>query len=166
MRLAVLLVVCVAAQLPTLLPGSRVRVEADPQSKIQGTVMSQTRDSIVVAASGAVHTTLPSGDVSLVKVSLGKSHMTGAIKGAKIGAVVLGGLGALFGYALGDLENYDAADYAAVAAGSAFYGALWGAGIGSLIGAEKWKTVYRRDVLGVQAAPARSGIGINLSIRY
>src|SRR3954466_5136400 len=98
--LSALVATAARAQVPALASGSRLKVEMTSGQKIEGTLMSQTQDSLVIAAGGALITGLPSANVGRISSTLGKSHSAGAIKGTKIGVVIGGGLGVLLGAAV------------------------------------------------------------------
>jgi hypothetical protein len=165
-----LLLICAAqarAQFTNILPGSRVRIDSRsfPQ-RLEGTVMAHSGDSVVVATSGVVRTAVPGPSIYRVQASQGKSHMAGAIKGAKIGAIVSGGMGLLLGLAFADAtDDATTSDVIAVAAVYAGSGALWGGAIGGVVGAEKWSTVYSQPYR-LSAGVTRSGapaVGISLA---
>ncbi len=136
------------AQFPSIIPGARVRVEGLNHRKLEGTLMSQTADSITIAAVGAILTTVASGSLTRVRVSQGKSHGAGAIKGMKIGGGIGLGVGLLAGLVSPPGER---AAIGMSVAGGALGGVIWGAAIGSIVGAAKWTTVY--------TAPLRIAIG-------
>lgn len=76
------------AQVPTIIPGARVRVETRQTDKrLEGTLMSQTADSLTIASVGAIRTVVPSGSITTIRVSQGKSHGAGAIRGSRSEAV-------------------------------------------------------------------------------
>lgn len=160
------------AQVPTLVPGARVRIETTQlRDRVEGTLMSQTSDSLVVASVGAVRTTLPASFVTKIKASEGKSHGAGAIRGIKIGAIIGGAVGLLVAAAYH--EDYSTTtgtdqsnELLAFAALEAAGGAIWGAAIGGIVGTEKWTTVYEAPVRfgmgrGINGAPV-----VGLAIRF
>jgi hypothetical protein len=139
------------AQVPSLIPGSRVRVESRAfRKELEGTVMAQTADSVTIASVGAVKTVLAHSSIYRVRVSEGKSHGAGAVKGAKIGAGIGGVLGLALGFAAAEIEGNQAL-VLPVTMLYASSGALWGLGIGGIVGAEKWTTVH--------ASPLRLAVG-------
>src|SRR5438034_10376125 len=78
--LSLLLAAPCAGQLPPILPGTRVRVEAPGQVKeeVKGTLTTQTADSLTIAGVGETRTTVPSAAVSRIDWSQGKSTAAGA----------------------------------------------------------------------------------------
>jgi hypothetical protein len=136
-----------AAQVPTLAVGSRLRVYQPAVSRIEGTLMAQTADSLTVASVRATRALIPSARVGRIQVSEGEKASAGALKGAKIGGV-LGLAGGLFLAALAsDLDSgFRGEDFAVLSVAGMFNGALYGAVIGAVVGAEKWTTVYRSGV--------------------
>jgi hypothetical protein len=160
------------AQVPTIIPGARVRVESRQIDKnLEGTVMSQTADSVIVASVGAIRTAVASGSITRIRVSQGKSHGAGAIKGIKIGGGIGLGLGVLLGLAIA--AGPSTSEYpnpggvaAVVAALYAVSGAMWGAAIGGAVGAEKWTTVYSIPMRISVGRPQRRAPGVSLSITF
>ena len=145
MRLCFLLLLSLGsmaeAQFMDLLPGSRLRVESRVlPGRIEGTLMSNTGDSLVIAKSGAIHTPVPRGSVTWIRVSEGRSRGAGAAKGAKIGVIIFTGVMAMSITSV-DREGLPLAG--AMIAGGAISGAFYGSIIGAIVGAERWKTVYR-----------------------
>src|SRR3954470_17137988 len=88
------------AQVPALAAGSRLKVEMSDRPKVEGTLMSQTPDSLVIAANGALITSVPSANIGRISSTMGRSHSAGAWKGTKIGVMVGGGLGVVAGLAV------------------------------------------------------------------
>lgn len=159
----------IAAQAPTIPLGTRVRVEMQGKIKVDGTLMSQTEDSIIVSSPGTLRTVVASESVARIRVSEGRSHAQGAVRGMKIGTVVAGGgVALIFGAAyIESTENNKsiALLFAFVAAG-AVTGAMYGAAIGGIFGAERWTTVYSSPVR-VSFRPAQSGApGVGVSIWF
>ena len=167
MLLATVVPVALTAQTPTLLPGSRLRVNAPGYgSKITGTLMSQTPDTIEVAEAGAVLRRIPWTSVREVRASTGKSHGAGAAKGAMIGAIAGGavaGVSLLF-ISSDNGSYYDFSGSVFVAMGAAV-GAEWGVVIGGIIGAEKWQRVYSAP-LRISVAPLLGPAAIGISARF
>jgi hypothetical protein len=154
------------AQLRDVLPGSRVRVQSvSSDQRVEGTLMSHSPDSMVVAVSGAVRTALPYVSVSRLQVSHGKSRGAGAIRGMKIGAMIGGGTALLLAASLSGTEEIALEDVVAVTGVYAISGGLWGLAIGSLVGAEQWRTVYadpsRRSVAAT--TPIRPSVALRFS---
>lgn len=80
------------AQLLVLQPGTRVRIDARPAlpSRIVGTVMSQSPDSIVVAESAPTWHRLAATSVRRVELYRGRSPSAGARRGLVLGALIFG----------------------------------------------------------------------------
>jgi hypothetical protein len=156
------------AQIPALAPGSRLKIEMVNAQKVEGTLMSQTPDSLVIAADGALITNVPSASIGRIKSTMGKSRGAGAKKGARIGAMIGGGAGVLFGLVMTD-ENPSGNDGAAVpllyGIVGAAEGALYGVIIGAIAGSQNWKTVYERPY-AVTLAPASGNVRLGFSVAF
>jgi hypothetical protein len=153
MRTALLLVallsVSAGAQSPSLRPGMRVRVQYDQiPDALTGSVLARTPDTLVVERAGLAPASIPTASIRRLSVSGGVTRGAGAGKGARIGAILGGSLGLVLGLALS--SDYEAESLSLLTATSAFAsaGALWGMGIGALVRAEKWTTVYVRVPAG------------------
>ena len=160
------------AQLPELAPGSRLQLELVDHQKIEGTLMSQTPDSLIIAAEGARITRIPSARIGRIKSTLGKSHGAGARKGAKIGSIVGAGFGVLLGLTVMSDDTYSSSDYgfdkssapAVFGLVGAAEGAIYGVGIGAIVGAQNWKTIYERPY-SLSVAPAPGGVRLAFRLR-
>ncbi len=156
------------AQLPVLSGGTHVKLWLGPdQPKIEGTVFSQTADTLRVTSDGVVRV-VPISMVGGVEVGGGRSHTAGAVHAAKVGAIIVGGAGAvIFGssYATYDGEKHPG-DLVAFVAASAFTGAFYGAIIGAIVGSEAWTPVYpARVALSVTRPNART-TGVGFSFKF
>ena len=163
-----LLTTVAGAQLPELAPGSRLKLDLTDRRKVEGTLMSQTADSLVVAAEGAVITRLPASSVGRIQSTMGKSRGAGAKKGAKIGAIIGGSFGLVVGLAAYSDPDYRGAE-APILWGlvGAADGALYGVVIGAIAGSQNWKTVYERPFdVSVARPPLGGGLRFGLSVRY
>jgi hypothetical protein len=131
--------------------------------------MSQTGDSLIVAAPEAIRTVVASAGVTRIDVSRGRSRMQGAIRGMKVGTTIVGGgLAIIFttAYIAEGGTGDSIAELLAYTAYGAAAGAMYGAGVGALLGAETWSTVYSAPHR-VSFGPSRSGpIGVGVSIRF
>ena len=170
-RFCVAVILCVGpamltAQAVPIPLGARVRVEMRDKTRFDGTLMSQSADSVAVASPKAIRTAVATGDISRVRRSEGKSRGHGAVKGLKVGAVIVGGVGALV-VAGGSNVNDNVAQAAVFGAvGGAIAGALYGAVIGAIVGAEKWTTVYTIPAR-LSFVPAPTGApGIAVTFRF
>ena len=153
-----------AAQVPTIPPGTRVRVETQQKTRAEGALMSQTSDSIIVATRRATRTAVASAAVTRIAVSSGRSSAHGAFWGMKLGAAVGGGAVALLftGFA-GGLPGFQILPYAVVGAA---IGGTYGAAAGSIRGVERWSAVYSAPNR-VSFGPFQGGApGVGVSIRF
>ncbi len=130
-----------SAQLPQVLPGTRVRVSTATET-YTGTFMSQAADTIDVAESGAIHRRIPVSAVRQLFVSQGKTAGAGAIRGLKIGALVLAAVAGLLAVVIWSETGFQAAEGALLVGGGAVEGAMFGAIIGAIVGAEGWQRIY------------------------
>ena len=147
------------AQASQLLPGSRVRLESqDFGRRIEGTVMSHQGDSVIVASAGSMRTAVSHSSITRARASTGKSRSAGAVKGAKIGAMLGGGVGLAMAllFASGDYPLLNGDDVVPFTLMYATSGAMWGLGIGAVVGAEKWTTVYSKP----------QPVGVAVSVRF
>ena len=108
-------------------PGARVRVEAHGivAGKYVGTVLSRRGDTLTLGNPSGTPVVLPLGSIGSLEISRGKSRTAGAIRGMLGGAPIGAALG-IFGVA----EVFAAFTAA---------GVLWGAGIGAIVGRERWE---------------------------
>jgi hypothetical protein len=155
------------AQVPAMAPGSRLKVEMTDRPKVEGTLMSQTPDSLVIAANGALITAVPTANVGRISSTMGRSHGAGAWKGTKIGVMVGGGLGVLAGLAVMTDNSLDNASEAPLFFGllGAAEGAFYGVIIGAIAGSQDWKPVYERPYR-VTLAPAPGSVRLGLSYKF
>jgi len=148
----------VRAQLVELQPGMRIRVEAPGiiAGRLAGTVLSRTGDSLDLAAPNGVPMRIATARLTKIEVSRGKSRMEGAKRGLMWGVPILGGFSTLIAVATpacpasrcgidGEFPKGEFVMWGFIS------GAMYGAGIGALIGREKWD---RYDL------PARPAVGL------
>lgn len=174
--------VMLAAQTPAIAIGTRVSVDMHDKSRIEGTLMAQSAESLAVASPRAVRTGISSEHVARVRRSEGKTHARGAVKGLKIGTIIGGGFAAYFALVITERTGTDARsayDGPRTGEGSAYdgpetvaglatlmvaSGAFYGVIIGAIVGAEKWTTVYTtpQRVSLVPAPGTAPGIGIRV----
>ena len=143
----------VQAQWLELQPGTKVRVTAPGVlgGRVQATVGMRNTDSLSLFRPGSGPFAIPISAIRSAEVSLGKSRAHGALAGLKWG----GGIGAALGVVLAVFPNSemntvdeycdpsyelcetysDLQGVAMMAVGSA----LIGAGVGALIGKERWQ---------------------------
>ena len=139
------------AQLTELQPGTRVRVEASGivAGRYVGTVLASTADTMTIGSPDRLPLAIPTARISAIEVSRGKSKMEGAKRGVLWGAPIGLALGA-FAAAMptcdrGRYNNCD--DYPTdveFVVGNLVGSVVIGAGIGALIGREKWERFQLR----------------------
>lgn len=153
-----------AQEIATLREGQRVRLTSASHKELVGVVKQARADSIVVFRdpSGA-QLAIATSDLRKVDVSRGRSASEGAKRGAFWGGAVGAGLAVLGTILIGSAddtdftnENFAVAEFAAnMIAG----GAVWGAGIGTFVKAERW------DRTAIQPRVAKSGVGVSIASR-
>ena len=175
MRFALLILVLIlplptAAQGPTIPHGTRVRVETQQKTRAEGTLMSQTSDSIIVATRRATRTAVASAAVTRIAVSSGRSRAHGALWGMKLGAVVLGGgIGLLLGgaYVSSNSEHKSTSGIIPLMVAGAAVGGMYGAVAGTIRGVERWSTVYAAPIrVSFGQFQGSSARGVSVSIRF
>jgi hypothetical protein len=131
-----------APPLAEVQPGARVRVEAPGivAGKYVGTVLTRNADTLTLGSPSAVPVKLPVNSIRSLEISRGKSRSAGAVRGILWGVPI----GVVLGvFSVATADNCDAcfeapADTEAFALFTAS-GLLWGAGIGALVGRERWE---------------------------
>jgi len=125
-------------------PGARVRVRAPGivAGRYVGTVLTRSGDTVSLGSPAGAPFAVPLSRMSSLEVSRGKSRMDGALRGIAWGAPI--GLGlAVVAYGLGNyVECPTCNDEPSRAEGVALItlsGAVWGAGLGAIIGRERWE---------------------------
>lgn len=159
-----------AAQVSELQPGARVRVSAPGlvADDYVGVLLQRAGDTLVVAGTNLAQVRLPESKISSLEISRGKSRTDGAIQGVKWGAPILGLMGLLLFNAGSDVSctgtctvnEYDRASIALAFAGA---GAFYGAGIGALIGKERWEDFDLGVRTSVRVHHGRVGVGLAYS---
>ena len=104
----------ISAQTTTIPLGTRVRIETVQKQPTSGTLISQTADTVVVAASGDIRIPIATTSIYRIRVSDGTSRGAGALAGMAYGAAILGGVVLMLSVA-GDMP--DMAPLFAVAGG-------------------------------------------------
>lgn len=128
--------------LAELHPGARVRVEAPGivAGKYVGTVLARNADTLTVGSPSGAPLALPVHAIRTLEISRGKSRSAGAVRGMMWGVPIGVALG-VFAVATADdctacfEATSDAEGFALFTAS----GVLWGAGIGALVGRERWE---------------------------
>ena len=175
MRFALFLILVVwppasiVAQAPTIPAGTRVKVETHQRTRVAGTLMSQTRDSIIVAAPGAIRTVVASEAVTRIAVSKGRSRVHGALRGMRVGSVVIGGGTAVImtvAFVDGGVGENNVGPFVVLTAIGAAMGAIYGGTMGVLFPVERWFTVYSASSR-VSVGPFQGSVpGVGVSIRF
>lgn len=155
-----------AAQESALRPGQRVRLVAPTAlaGTFEGAILERHADTLIVASVGGATQRVPVAAVTEARVSMGPSRRRGASKGALIGAVIGASLSTLFILpALGDEDAHvsggDVALYFYQMTGGC---ALWGAGIGAIVRAERWERLSITPV----ASPDRGTLRVGLTHHF
>jgi hypothetical protein len=162
------LVPSLSAQLPTMSGGTRVRLAiTEPAVTVQGTVFSQSADTLLLAGDGGVRA-VPVARIAHVSVGGERSHSAGAWRGAKLGALIFGGVGlAAFGASSSSVdEPHAAGDLVGLVTASALSGAFYGAIIGAAVGAETWTPVYDSRLSMSVSSPRDGSRKIGLSLKF
>jgi hypothetical protein len=134
----------VGAQSVEILPGRRMRVET-ARTSVTGALSSQTADSVILIGKRSARVAIANAEITRLRLSDGKSHGLGALKGLGYGAAIVGGGLALIVAGNGFPE--EAIFFGAV---GGFTGAFYGGIIGAIVGAEQWSA----------AQPARPRVSI------
>jgi hypothetical protein len=133
------------AQSDSLVPGQRVRLVAPGAvaGRVEGTVLQRPTDTLVVGRRDGVSLRVPLRAITDLQLSRGESRGRGALRGAKLGASIVGGAGLVL--TLPALTGADSvntrSDAVSFTAQSVLSGALWGALIGAFVPAERWAHV-------------------------
>lgn len=153
------------AQLSEAQPGARVRLEAPGvlAGTFDGTVLSRTADTLSVGGPHTLPINIPIDRLTSLEVSRGSSRMLGAQHGAYWGAAI----GLLLGIAAlpGDNCAYcdsSSGEQTSMVLSVTLAGAFYGAGIGAMIGREKWERyeLGPRPTLGLRAG--KPSVGVNI----
>jgi hypothetical protein len=156
------------AQLTEAQPGARVRLEAPGivAGRYEGTVLARNGDSLRVGGPNSQPMTIPIDRLTSFEVSRGTSRSLGAKRGVVWGSAV--GL-IIAAVALPSLQNCDycsntSGDLTSFVLYMTASSALYGAGIGALIGRERWERfdLAPRPVTGMRAG--RPSIGLSLQL--
>jgi hypothetical protein len=151
MLLGVVLAVTVPASLRaqsdrlSLPVGTRIRVQTTQETApFTGTVWRITSDTLAVAvSSGNALLQLPTAHVTSIEVSDGRDRLGWGVRGAGIGVLAGGLLGAV---TLGRDSQADLAAIAGFVAG-AVVGAAGGALVGAIVAPERWDRIHLSGVV-------------------
>jgi len=136
------------AQLAELQPGARVRVRAPEvvAGRLEATVIARSGDTVTLTTPGGGPIPVPLAAITAAEVSRGRHRRDGAIKGLAWGTGVglsVGLLGAVGSDAGSDACGAEPCKNdltsGEIVAGAFMTGAMLGAGIGAIIGAEHWE---------------------------
>jgi hypothetical protein len=167
--LAVLFALPLVAQVSEVQPGARVRVTAPGivAGDFVGTVLTRTADTIAVGGPNVVPIHIPWARISSLEISRGKSRADGAIVGIKWGAPLMAAVGATLGIAgtgLNDrctqCDDISLGEAVSVTALFALSGAFYGAGIGAIVGRERWDQFDVGARTSLRIDRGRIGIGM------
>lgn len=147
-------------------PGAKVRITAPGivAGRYIGTVLSRSDDTLTLGSPNAAPFVIPTSRIATLEISHGKSRSAGAVRGMVWGLPIGLAMGALLAASVTDCaacsQNGESPGEAVVL--STLSGVIWGAGIGALVGRERWDAfdLPRHAALGI-----RSG-GPALALRY
>lgn len=136
----------VSAQTTELQPGARIRVAAPGivAGKYAGTLLSRSGDTLQIGGPNTAPLHVPLSGITSLEISRGTSRLRGAgrgiLWGAPIGLVIglasANSLESCSDFGCGDVSS---AERSAYVVASIVGGAAWGAGIGALVGRERWE---------------------------
>jgi len=151
-----------------LQPGAKLRVAAPGivAGRYEGTLLSRTPDTLKLGSPNGAPVAIPIARLTSVEVSRGKSHTAGALRGMMWGApigLVAGILSAsaVTGECIGCTDDYSKGGWIAL---STFSGVLWGAGIGALVGRERWDEFQLAPRTAIGVSPDGVRLGMRLSL--
>jgi hypothetical protein len=161
------------APLVELQPGTRVRVQAPGvvANSLEATVVTRVRDTVTLTTVRGVSIPVALAAITAADVSRGRSHRNGAVEGLAWGAgagLVVGLLSAVIYDARSDACGAEPCENALspgeVVAGGFMTGALLGAGIGAIAGAERWERLTIPMFVAVR--PSRAGLALVLAVSF
>lgn len=151
-----------------LQPGAKLRVAAPGvvAGHYEGTLLSRSPDTLKLGSPSGAPVAIPIARLTSLEVSRGKSRTAGALRGIMWGAPIglatgLLSASAVTGDCIGCTDDYSKGGWIAL---STFSGVLWGAGIGALIGRERWDDfqLAPRTSIGVSSDGAMLGMRLSL----
>ena len=146
---AILLVAAAArpatAQLTEVQPGARVRVAAPGlvAGKYEGTVLARTSDTLVLGSTSTAPVRIAIARLTSLEISRGSSRSDGALRGMLWGVPIMTALGVAVAVSAQNCRTCAPVtdrEMVGVVGFFAASGALYGAGIGALIGRERWES--------------------------
>jgi len=161
----------VRAQQSEVQPGARVRIEAPGivAGRYVGTVLTRSADTLELGTPKSAPIKVPVARITSLELSRGSSRSLGAVRGLVWGTpigLVLGVLAAAG--TSGDPYCYDncgtSGGYkAGLILGGTVSGALWGAGIGALVGREHWERFDVTPRTSFDAPQRRTTFGLAMT---
>lgn len=159
------------AQHTEIQPGARVRIQAPGilAGRYVGTVLTRSADTVELGTPGTAPIKVPFARITSIEVSRGSSRSLGALRGVEWGApigLVIGVIAAAGTesdpYCFDNCST-SGSDKAAFVAASTLGGALWGAGIGAIVGRERWERfdVSPRTAFDVQRGRATFSLAVS-----
>lgn len=159
------------AQSNELQPGARVRVVAPGivANRYVGTVLSRRGDTLQLGGPNAAPVFVPLDRVTSLEISRGRSRLSGAGRGVVWGAPIGLAFGVATATSLEDCTDFGCRDATSGERGAYVFasllaGATWGAGIGALVGRERWERfdVAPRATFDYRAGRTRFGVALRL----
>lgn len=154
------------AQLTEVAPGARVRIQAPGivAGRYEGTVIARTRDSLTLASSATPPVTIAAARITSLEISRGSSRTDGAMRGLAWSVPIGVGLGLAFLPGLHDCTTCgnkpsDVGVVLQMAIGSA----MWGAGIGAIVGRERWESF---DLAPKLSLTTQGGPGVRMTLSF
>ena len=157
------------AQSNELQPGARIRVSAPGivAGRYVGTILSKNGDTLQLGGPNTAPVNVPVSRITSLEISRGKSRLHGAGRGVLWGTPIGLLIGAASANSLNDCTDFGCSDASsdeqgAYILGSTLGGALWGAGIGALVGRERWEhfDVGARSAFDYRDGRSRFGIAV------
>jgi hypothetical protein len=168
-------------QLLELQPGAKVRVTAPALlgGVYEAVVGSRTADTLALVRSGSPTLQVPVSALSSASLSRGRSRSAGAKRGVLWGAGIGLAVGAL---AVATSEEFRTECYssrsdiyvlncggptrAQAVASVTLGGAIWGLGIGALVGRERWEALSVAPRVGAVLKGAPGGVRLGLRVGF
>ena len=170
---SLILIFCVAAvaaaQDTEARPGVRVRLQAPGivAGRYEGTVLTRDSSAIHVGGPTAAPVDVPFDRITSLEISRGKSRSAGAWRGIQWGAPIGLGLGLVLAPSLRECDptchDATASEKNNFVVAGAVSGVLGGAGIGAIIGRERWERFDVAPRTGVDTRSGRTQLGVRLA---
>lgn len=161
------------AQLTEIQPGVRVRIEAPGivAGRYVGTVLTRTADTLVIGAPNATPVKVPIDHLTVMEVSRGSSRSLGAMRGLAWGVPIGLAFGVIAAASTTSADYVYCVDCSSVSnsykagliAEGALGGAIWGAGIGALVGRERWDRFNVTPRTSFDVRQGRASLGFALA---